>query len=201
MLQERCRGGAPPPWRLRGDATAIFFPRGILLFVRYADSNVGPYDELLWLELFQRSPAGRGHHVPLIFVSSDASAQSGRANWGLPKELAEFRVSVLDADLEAVLVTRAGQHVAAFVRGRRPGRLPIDLGRLPGALRRLLQISEGRVFATVPEARGRISLTRVFDLQVNRQLLPHAGSSRWRLGAHLSSFELRFPAARISELR
>jgi len=164
----------------------MFFRRGVLVFVRYTESNVGPYDELLWLELFQCSPAGRAHHVPVIFVSSEASAQSGRANWGLPKEVAEFHVSARDADTVAVQVTCAGQPIASFVHSGACGGLPLALGRLPRALRRLVQVSEGRAFDTVPEARARFRPARVCELEVNR---------------HLSSFELLFPAARIVDLR
>jgi hypothetical protein len=191
----------PAPWSLRGNATAIFFQRGILAFVRYTESNVGAYDELLWLAPFQRSPAGRAHQVPAIFVSSEASARSGRCNWGLPKELAQFRVVVVGADTEAVQVTRAGQPVASFVRRRPRASLPIELGWFPEGARRLLQVYEGRSFDTVPEGRARFRLTQVSELEVNRQLLPQARSSRRRLGIDLSPFELLFPAARIVELR
>ena len=200
MSQERAISVEPAPWRLRGDATAIFFRSGILAFIRYTESNVGPYDELLWLAPFQRSPGGRAHHVSTIFVSSQASAQSGRANWGLPKELAEFRVSRLDAHTEAVQVTRAGQPVASFLRSPPSGTLPVALGKIPSRLRKLVQVADGRAFETVPEARARCGLTRVCQLEVNRQLLPHARGSHRRLGLHLTPFELHFPAARIFEL-
>jgi hypothetical protein len=62
-------------------------------------------------------------------------------------------------------------------------------------------VYEGRSFDTVPEGRARFRLTQVSELEVNRQLLPQARSSRRRLGIDLSPFELLFPAARIVELR
>jgi hypothetical protein len=200
MLKGEPTGIEPAPWTLRGSAIALVFRRGVLAFIRYTESNVGPYDELLWLAPFQRGPEGRAHQVPAIFVSSQASAQSGRANWGLPKELAEFRVSALTAESELVQVTRAGRHIASFVRGRPHGRLPVEFSKLPARARRLVQISDGRGFHTVPAARARLGLTLVSDLQVNRELLPHARSSRWRLGLQMSSLELLFPVARLFEL-
>jgi len=149
---------------------------------------------------FQRGPAGRAHRVSAIFVSSEASAQSGRANWGLPKELAEFRVSELAAGSEAIQVTRAGRHIASFVRSQPHARLRFDFGKLPAHARRLVQISDVRTFHTVPQARARLRPTIVSQLKVNRELLPDARSSRWRIGMHLSPFELVFPVARILEL-
>ena len=85
----------PPPWSLQGDATLILYRRGVLAFIRYAESNVGPYQELLWLAPFRQGPGGRAHTIPKIFVSSEPSARSGRANWGLPKELAVFAVDAM----------------------------------------------------------------------------------------------------------
>jgi hypothetical protein len=76
----------------------------------------------------------------------------------------------------------------------------MDLSGIPSRARKLVQVSDGRAFETVPELRARVRLTRVSELEVNRELLPHAQNSRWQLGMHLSPFELFFPAARIFEL-
>lgn len=194
------QASAPPPWTLQGDATLVLYRRGILAFIRYAESNVGPYQELLWLAPFRQSPWGRAHTVPRIFVSSEASAQNGRANWGLPKELAVFRSDCLGASSERVQVSRQGQPIISFVRSCPRWALPFDANRLPARLRRLVQTSAGRCFETVPEGRGRFALTRVSALEVNRELFPHAQNSQWRFGLCLKHFELRFPPPRISEL-
>lgn len=55
--------------------------------VRYADTPVGPYDEVAATLL----PAdGEYGHIPFIVVDSLPSIVGGRANWLLPKALAEF---------------------------------------------------------------------------------------------------------------
>jgi hypothetical protein len=190
---------AAPPWELRGEATVIPYRRGILAFIRYTESNVGPYDELLWLRPFQREPAGRVHHVSPIFVSSEASVYNGRVNWGLPKELAVFRVSSLRRGCQSVEVSRSGQLIASFARSCPRGALALDSRSIPRRARRLVQLSGGRRFETVPEARGHCSLIRVTRLRVNRELLPDAHGSRWRFGLCMSDLELRFPEASISE--
>lgn len=189
---------APPPWTLRGDATLIPFRRGVLAFLRYTESNVGPYDELLWVAPFRRGPGGRASRVSVIFVSSEASLRSGRANWGLPKELAVFGVTPLQAELERVQATHAGQPLASFVRHCPRGALPLDASKLPRPVRRLVQLYEGRCFETLPEGRGKLQLTRVSELEVSRQLLPDAHSSPGRLALHLSDLELHFPAATVT---
>jgi hypothetical protein len=99
-----------------------------------------------------------------------------------------------------VAVSRAGVPIVSFVRPRPRAALPIDISGIPSRARRLVQIFDGRAFETVPELRARFRLTRISELEVNRELLPHAQNSRWQLGMHLSPFELFFPAARIFEL-
>lgn len=67
---------------------------GILMIVRYADSPVGPYDELLYSLPFKRPTLGMEilapRRLPVIYVSSEASLRNGRTNWGIRKELADF---------------------------------------------------------------------------------------------------------------
>ncbi len=198
MLQPYAPEIVAAPWTLRGDATVLPFRRGTLAFLRYTASSVGPYDELLWLQPFQRGPSGRAHHVSAIFVSSEASVRGGRANWGLPKELAVFRVRPQQAGVERVEVTYAGRQLASFLRAPFRAGLPLDLGQLPAAARRLVQHQQGRRFETVPEGRGRCGLVRIAQLKVDRDLLPDAHDSRWRLGLQLSDVELLFPAAKVS---
>lgn len=98
---------AAAPWRTRcrvvswlhePDAAAIeTFPAAIRpdaialvawALVRYEDTPVGPYDEVAATLI----PAdGDGHgHIPFIVVDSEASVVGGRANWLLPKALADF---------------------------------------------------------------------------------------------------------------
>lgn len=58
-------------------------------FLRYLDSPVGPYDEVLASPLLLRGGALRVS-VPFIAVNSVASIAGGRVHWQLPKVLAAF---------------------------------------------------------------------------------------------------------------
>lgn len=63
--------------------------------VRYSDTPVGPYDELLYLANF----AGAGPYktekkslrITGIWVSSRETCMNGRRNWGLPKYVADLQ--------------------------------------------------------------------------------------------------------------
>ena len=68
---------------------------GIIMIVRYSDSPVGPYDELLYSLPFKQPQHGlevlAPRRLPVIYVSSEASLRNGRENWGIRKELADFK--------------------------------------------------------------------------------------------------------------
>jgi Acetoacetate decarboxylase (ADC). len=117
-----------PPWQLRGDAFILNYwispsfiqqaqmfrlatsPLGRVvqvLLVRYHDSPVGPYDELLILDhpLWSKK---RLSSIPKIYVSTDISVIHGQKLWGIPKELAKFEWQ--QHDNEVVCTIEVEQH-------------------------------------------------------------------------------------------
>lgn len=103
---------APAPWTTRVQAVVWFHraapgaaallpgalrkerivPLTIAAFIRYLDTPVGPYGEILASPvLLGRTPLAS--FVPFIAVDSLSSIHAGRANWALPKTLAAFEWS------------------------------------------------------------------------------------------------------------
>jgi hypothetical protein len=80
--------------------------------VRYTESPVGPYDELLYVPGSFEMPAGLGDgdgddgggrrsnkaalRITRIYVSTLASTVNGRRNWNIPKRLARFAFDPVD---------------------------------------------------------------------------------------------------------
>ncbi|MGI9246260.1 MAG: acetoacetate decarboxylase family protein, partial [Steroidobacteraceae bacterium] len=107
----------PAPWSLQGNgwivllrlpraaparsdfvATALqptlWAPVSLLMFVDYLGAPCGPYRELLFIPGALRFADGRRHaSISRIFVSTWASVVNGRANWGIPKDRADFAVT------------------------------------------------------------------------------------------------------------
>lgn len=169
-----------------------------MLFVRYADSDVGPYDELLWVDAWGLSLGGRQRHtVSRIYVSTEASVFNGRVNWGIPKELATFDVTPLGPGSERVEVASALGHIASFSYRSSRRSLPVNAGLLPERWRALVQVSEGRSFETAPSARGRMHRARFSELTVNPLLFPDVKQGRVLGGFSLRNFEMIFPMPAI----
>nr|CCA22107.1 conserved hypothetical protein [Albugo laibachii Nc14]CCA23401.1 conserved hypothetical protein [Albugo laibachii Nc14] len=67
---------------------------GTIMIIRYFEAPCGPYDELMFCPGKFTVPALQNKSkfgITRIYVSTEASVQSGRANWGIPKQLAKFR--------------------------------------------------------------------------------------------------------------
>ena len=138
-------------------------PLTVAAFVRYLDTPVGSYGEVLAAPvLLARAPLPAAV-VPFIAVDSLASIHGGRANWALPKTLAAFEWSApperfgrgpLHVRAEGTHGPRAWSVAAAVApRGRR---LPL---RLP--LRDVQTTPDGRELEIAISLSGRAQLATV----------------------------------------
>lgn len=191
----------PPPWTLRGRGLLALYapapgtPFGALMLLRYIESSVGPYDELLWLTAPAARPAGPRPQVQSIVVSTPESVEWGRRNWGIPKRLAGFeweggwergQVRVTDSNGQEVA------HLAFRVSGPR---LPVTTALVPVPLRTLAQPAldgaEGWLL-TAPNASGSVSPALLTVLHADG-LHPPLVHARPRLTLGVPGFRLVFP--------
>lgn len=177
------------PAQLRGERA---LPITIGGFIRYLDTPVGPYSEVLASPLLLARPPLPAAFVPFIAVDSLASIHGGRANWALPKTLAAFEWSAPPEQLgtSAFRIRAEGTHgpsswsVDAAVAPRRRG-LPV---RFP--LRDLQLTPDGRELDIPMTVRGRAQLATI-ELTSRGPSLP-----QWLLsGRHQAVF---LPAARMT---
>jgi hypothetical protein len=119
-----------------------------LVFVRYVDGDLGPYDELGVCVLVRRhdSPARRttllsplrdlgsllrgeaGVLIHRLPVDGEFTMAAGREIWGFPKTLGEFETDLDGPDRHVVL--RQDGRLVVDLRVRRGLRLPAPLSRL-----------------------------------------------------------------------
>ena len=150
------------PAALRGRRS---LPVTVGALVRYRETPVGPYHEVLASPVLLAGPKGPEAVVPFIAVDSLPSVRGGRENWALPKTLARFEWPPeprggfeLDAEGE-------GWSVHATVRPR-ARRLPF------AAIARNRQVTPaGAEIAFASSARGRARLAAV-ELETRGPTLP-----------------------------
>lgn len=123
----------PPPWRLTGNGIILLyrFPRdfaepwlqpelrstflggiGAVMCVDYLSSDCGPYRELLFIPGAFRVGGRIRYSISKIYVSTATSVVSGIANWGIPKQQAEFMVG---QGFSTSRLARAGHHFLASI--------------------------------------------------------------------------------------
>lgn len=212
---------APAPWRLRGEgyvlmiklpmprgraelfaptelAEARFGQFGCVMFVDYAESPVGPYYELLFIPGTFRFGRRRLPSITKIYVSSQASVDSGQHNWGIPKELGEFTV-VDGADGVKRVTMRIGSRIVVelWLRNSRLG-LPITSSLIPENFRTLGQVFSGHTFAVSPSARGFVQRAKVVHAWSEPGVFANLATERVVAAVRMSKVDLTFPPAIIT---
>jgi len=216
----------PAPWNLRGSAWIValklppgapardaFLPsrlagqgRGLasyLMYVDYAESECGPYRELLFIPGAFPFGDGRRHlTISRILVSTWDSVVNGRDNWGIPKDRADFEVEPgLDGGREDRLrVVSDGREVCelrlATLRFAPP--LPVQGALLPARLRTLAQSFRGRTYYYAPSAGGRIRPGRLLSWRFDAELFPDLAAAPVLAVLKVESFRMTFPVAVVT---
>ncbi|WP_229784698.1 hypothetical protein [Deinococcus radiotolerans] len=184
------------PWNLKGRGVVAVYggqEAGALMLVRYAQSGVGPYDELLWVSLRDKPQVTRN------VVSTKESVVWGRRNWAIPKSRADFAWEGVPGR-EQVRVTQNGRLLAHLsVQAWGPS-LPVTTAVVPAAWRTLTQ-------PPLPEAEARESLLTTVSASgwVRPARLSVIGGDfhsallerRPRLTAAVPDFQMVFPVPRV----
>lgn len=211
----------PAPWRLAGSGSIFLFTfepgflrkggfvppelgegfeatLGVLMLVDYRESDVGPYRELLFL--VGRNLRWRNHRFSIsrIYVSTEASAENGRENWGIPKQTAQFQVAKGKDGAERVIVLKDGLAEVDLTVAPEPGRaLPGTSLLLPPSWRTIVQPWNGRTYSTRLSGSGTVRRARLLDFRTLPHLFPDVREGTLVKGFEARDFRLRFPAARI----
>ena len=216
----------PAPWELQGSAwiVALRLPAGsaardafmpaalagqgrgpvsLLMYVDYATSGCGPYQELLFIPGTFPFEDGRRHFtISRIVVSTWSSVVDGRANWGIPKDRAEFdvqpnpddpreaRIRVLADDGREMCALRLAESSFA-------PRLPVPGALVPETLRTLAQRFDGRTYYYAPASSGWLRPGRLLEWRFDPDLFPDLRAANVLATFRILSFRMRFPVARV----
>lgn len=210
---------APPPWHLTGDGFIWLFkfPRafverhgcmadwqrralhstlGSVMLVDYHTTDVGPYFELLFIPGRFELGRARLFSISKIYVSTDESVWNGIANWGIPKERAEFARTTQADGSDCITASYAGRpFFAARLKSHGP-RLPIRTSLLPVPLR-VGQVLHGDLLITSPTAHGSVQRCAVSDLEVNADLFPDIAQVTPIAVVAVKRFAMTFPEPQV----
>jgi hypothetical protein len=171
---------------------------GALMLVDYESSNVGSYQEILFIPGRFSNGSIRAYSISRIWVSTEASVEHGRKNWGIPKDLARFEIdrSTPRQEIWKVLSPSGGVFFTATLSfGRLP--LPIHTKFLPMPL---IQRWNDQNFLTKHEGFGWGRFASLRNLAVDTDIFPDISGAKPLVGFQIDPFRLHFPKAKMLEL-
>lgn len=175
-------------------------PLRVLMLVDYASSNAGPYRELLYLPGSIELLGKRRFTISNIFVSSMASVVNGRANWGIPKNLADFDWETQPDGSQRVCVRSEGKAMFEANWQGMGFRFPVSTRLAPKPFKTLVQQWEGQCFTYSPTAAGRARFARIGGIQSSSGLFPNIDSHEVLTAFEIADFQMTFPIPNIEAL-
>ena len=182
------------PEFLRGSFAGGF---GSVMLVDYESSNAGPYGELLFIPGKFRFGGKKLDNISKIYVSTMESVVNGRANWGIPKEKAEFSFEKESGNTEKATVTADGKIAAEFTLKSGRFFFPVSTKLLPFPL---VQQHEGKYYFTNFFGKGRGHFAKVKDIKIDPELFPDVSLCRPIAVIRVDPFDITFPEAKIENV-
>lgn len=200
------------PWQLKGEGiilmyssfkshinkTNFFLPQslqsrfygglGYVMLVNYTESPVGPYKELLVIPGKFKTPYGSKQTISKIYVDSKASLNNGRANWGIPKELAQFDWDK-SKNQAHISVKKGSKDFFKITVKNKPVKFPLTTSILPI---RLYQELNDTTYQVNPSGRGIGQLANAFIDDINPEFFPDIRGAKC-LAISVNPFWMKFP--------
>lgn len=205
----------PPPWKLTGRGYIFIYKFskdfinkfsflstedlkrfkggfGSMMIVDYKSSNAGPYNELLFIPGLVEYHKKRRFTISKIYVSTQISVDSGRENWGIPKELAHFSIEAGDNSKEIIRIGKDNQIFFEVEVSHHKLKFPITTNLLPIKLH---QYYNNKLFITKFKGKGMARFSKILSVNVISDFFPPI--KKPMIGLYVDPFELEFPVPKI----
>ena len=165
---------------------------GVVMLVDYTSSNVGPYQELLFIPGKFKIGDGSWNQISQIYVSSQESVENGKENWGIPKELAQFNFTTLGKGKEVIEVSREGNQFFQATLQSFGFMFPVHTALMSFPL---MQKHHGHYLQTTFTGKGWGRLTKVEELWVDEKYFPNIALKKPLVVIEVRNFKIIFPEA------
>lgn len=208
-----------PPWHLQGDAFILNYwltpnfikhnhafhiaPSPIgrvvqVILVRYHESPVGPYDELLLLDHPLISKR-RLSSIAKIYVSTETSVVHGQHFWGIPKQLAEFEWVIKD-DVAYCTISFEQQEMSLCLYNYKHSQtFYMNSHHLPARLLNIQQTWQGLHYQFSPQFRGKLCKLKQAAWKNTLDIFPDFSQAKYLHSFYVPEFQLTLPKAKIGK--
>jgi hypothetical protein len=204
-----------PPWNLRGNGYIFIFKFsrefverngfladyqadkfsgffGTVMLVDYAESGVGAYRELLFVPGMFNFNNKKIYSISKIYVSSYDSVWNGIENWGIPKELADFKLTQPNDKEDIFEVSVEGKTFLKAHLQKRSFYFPITTKFFP---LKLAQKLRDKLLITNSPAKGKATFAKIKQIEVNQAFFPDISQVKPLMVLAVKDFEMQFPEA------
>lgn len=170
----------------------------VVVLVDYEQSNAGPYREIFIAPGAYRFFDGREYlSITKIYVSTMVSVVNGRANWGVPKELADFDIHRTQPDHETYTAAIGGRPFFEMELKSYPPSLPATSRVMPPRMLRFAQLLDGKVFTFALSLSGSMRFSRVVRSKIDPAHFPDLAEGRLLAAVRLSRFTMGMPVPSV----
>jgi hypothetical protein len=169
---------------------------GYVMIVDYHDTPVGPYKELLIIPGKAHFGEYRLGTISKIYVDSIDSMNNGRANWGIPKELTDFKWNQEGKEHSIEMGSFGPWMIVTLEPGSVP--FPIDTRFMPI---HLYQELDGKSFRVNLKGKGTGHFSLIKDLQVDPLFFPDLNKIEPIVSIYVDPFRVTYPAADMTPLK
>lgn len=210
---------APAPWSLNGRGFVLIYHfthafntrysfmedyqhdayrgwMGAVMLVDYESSDVGPYQELLYIPGLFLLGGKLSFSISKIYVSSADSQWNGYNNWGIPKEVAHFTSTESDGSTQVKISKKIGAmpFFRATIDPWGPA-LPLSTRLLP--LSHITQKKEQELLFTDISVNGSGRAARLKQMHADPLHFPPLQELEPMLCLSVEDFLMHFPMAEV----
>ena len=168
---------------------------GYVMLMDYLDSPVGPYHELLIIPGKAQLADQKLRTISKIYVDSVESMFNGRSNWGIPKELTDFKWTVKDQRQLIEVGNFAPWLEIRLEVGGIP--FPFNTRMLPV---HLYQELDGQKFRVSPNGKGTGRFALLKDIKVDSYYFPQLNLLEPLAAIYVDPFRITYPAAVVESM-
>ena len=208
-----------PPWHLQGDAFILNYwltpnfikhnhafhiaPSPIgrvvqVILVRYHESPVGPYDELLLLDHPLISKR-RLSSIAKIYVSTETSVVHGQHFWGIPKQLAEYEWVIKDDVAYCTISFEQQEMSLCLYKYKHSQTFYMNSHHLPARLLNIQQTWQGLHYQFSPQFRGKLCKLKQAAWKNTLDIFPDFSQAKYLHSFYVPEFQLTLPKAKIGK--
>jgi hypothetical protein len=164
---------------------------GVVLYMNYTESEIGPYEELLFIPGKFCYRGKKNHFISKAYVSTEEAATFGRDNWFIPNEKATFSVKPLENHIENISIDVKEEEILSFEI--KTGKIRFRLGTSKCLAFSLMQLNGDEPVQLNYSGTVTANFAKLASIKIRPAFFPDIARFTPLVVLRMKSFTLRLP--------